>query len=576
MRIERVEVLGFRSFRDLEVFDFTSTPGVVKFSGRNEDEPELGANGAGKSSLWEAVYWCLHGKTSTGLRGPEVSTWTAGTGVYVLVRIAGRVLVRTWSGKEIASLKLDGEEVTQDEVIAWVGLDAHQMLHCSYMAQHTASFLDLGAQAKTDLLASVLQLDQWSDRAKSAKERASSIERDLHALAVEASKLQGELETLERVDYAASRKQWEGERTKRLDDYRMTLATARKASLPSLDELARHADLLARMQVARDRLNECMRVTTRAADRLQAIKAAVKATKCPTCGRAWDKHTGERPSDESLQDALAARDDARSAEDEADVVAKEAERRFRAIDEEHKRLATLADAARRAHKETLAALTLEEERVNPFDEMEAQARKSIAVARQRFASKQEEVQLLEASLKRVEYWVNGFKDVRLFLVAEALTHLEVEVNSALMQLGLREWRIRFAPDSETKKGDIKRGFSVLIESPNNQRPVPWAVWSGGEAQRLRVATAMGISNLISAYTGFVPFVEVWDEPSTGMSLEGITALLEAFDQRARHEGRQVWVVDHRALEAGAFSETVTAVKQSGTTRLERESITQGE
>ena len=174
------------------------------------------------------------------------------------------------------------------------------------------------------------------------------------------------------------------------------------------------------------------------------------------------------------------------------------------------------------------------------------------------------------------HWVQGFKDVRLFLVAEALLQLEVEVNSALESLGLVGWSIHFAPDSETKAGATKRGFSVTVLSPVNERPVPWQVWSGGEAQRLRLAASMGLSNLISAYTAFEPFVEVWDEPTNGMSKEGIADLLTAMQERAQRYKRQVWVIDHRTLDAGLFQQTVTAVKAGGTTTLQRTDHEAGE
>jgi DNA repair exonuclease SbcCD ATPase subunit len=183
---------------------------------------------------------------------------------------------------------------------------------------------------------------------------------------------------------------------------------------------------------------------------------------------------------------------------------------------------------------------------------------------------------IEAAFEATVQWVQAFKDVRLFLVAEALLQLEVEVNSALAQLGLADWGIRFAPDSETKAGAVKRGFSVTVLSPNNERAVPWQVWSGGEAQRLRVAASMGLSNLIAAYTGYKAFVEVWDEPTNGMSSQGIADLLTAMKDRAERDGKQVWIIDHRALDSGLFQQTITAVKCDGTTTLRRNENGQGE
>jgi DNA repair exonuclease SbcCD ATPase subunit len=214
----------------------------------------------------------------------------------------------------------------------------------------------------------------------------------------------------------------------------------------------------------------------------------------------------------------------------------------------------------------LAALKAAE---NPFTAFAEQKVVRMAEYKEDLRSKVGLLADIESLLSQTEYWVKAFKDVRLFLVAEALQQLEIETNSALVELGLHGWAIKYSPDAETKSGTVKRGFTVLIESPTNSRPVPWAAWSGGERQRLRVAAQMGLSNLITSYTGADSFIEVWDEPSNGMSEQGIADLLSALASRAQSNRRQVWVVDHRSLASGLFDASVLAVKSGGTTILEQ-------
>ena len=158
------------------------------------------------------------------------------------------------------------------------------------------------------------------------------------------------------------------------------------------------------------------------------------------------------------------------------------------------------------------------------------------------------------------FWVRGFKDVRLVLIAEALDQLALEVASSLSALGLAGWGLSFEVDRVTKSGSVSRGFNVFVQGPGNDRQVPWESWSGGEAQRLRIAAQCGLANLIRSSTGASIALEVWDEPSAGVEAAGIADLLEALRTRAEAEKRQIWVVDHHALGSAAFDGTVLVKK----------------
>jgi exonuclease SbcC len=171
----------------------------------------------------------------------------------------------------------------------------------------------------------------------------------------------------------------------------------------------------------------------------------------------------------------------------------------------------------------------------------------------------------QARLRMLQYWVKGFKELRLYLIAEAMQQLEIEVNSCLSQLGLRNWKILFEVDKETKSGDLRKGFNVKIISPHNSAPVPWESWSGGESQRLRIATTMGLANLIKTSTGSTFNLEVWDEPTQHMSEQGVMDLLDSLAERSRSLNKQIWIVDHRSLGYGDFDSIKTIVKSAKNT-----------
>jgi DNA repair exonuclease SbcCD ATPase subunit len=202
---------------------------------------------------------------------------------------------------------------------------------------------------------------------------------------------------------------------------------------------------------------------------------------------------------------------------------------------------------------------IEKER-NPYDELLREQVRGIDQARDDLESLQARLDASNARFAMLTMWVRNFKEIRLQLIAEALDQLEIEANNEITALGLINWELQFDVDRETKSGSVARGFTVHVISPHNDEPVPWEAWSGGEAQRLRVGAQAGLSNLIRDRTGADIPLEVWDEPTQGLSEEGVLDLLDCLAARAKREDRQIWVVDHRSLGYGGFDGTATVVK----------------
>ena len=61
-----------------------------------------------------------------------------------------------------------------------------------------------------------------------------------------------------------------------------------------------------------------------------------------------------------------------------------------------------------------------------------------------------EINTKQALLANTQYWVSGFKEVKLMLINDILAQLEIEVNNNLYQLGLVGWKIEFASEFVNK------------------------------------------------------------------------------------------------------------------------------
>ncbi|MCK5235666.1 MAG: hypothetical protein KAR06_01670, partial [Deltaproteobacteria bacterium] len=170
-----------------------------------------------------------------------------------------------------------------------------------------------------------------------------------------------------------------------------------------------------------------------------------------------------------------------------------------------------------------------------------------------------------------KYWIKGFKEVRLFVLSEVLQEFEIQVNNALQKLGLPDWTIKLAVDSETKSGTVRKGFSVLVKSPMNDDLVPFECWSGGEGQRLKLAGTLGLMDLIASRAGADWNIEIFDEPTAWLSEEGINDLLDVLKDRSKSTGREIFVIDHRNFNTfGGFDGSINVTKDASGTSLEVE------
>ncbi len=207
-------------------------------------------------------------------------------------------------------------------------------------------------------------------------------------------------------------------------------------------------------------------------------------------------------------------------------------------------------------------------RQNPFGGMVKVLSKTMAELQQGMATLTAELAVINEDHAAVDFWVAGFKRVRLHVVETTLRQLEIEINNNLTSLGLVDWLVKFDIERETKAGGIAKGFLVFIHAPNKAEPVRWEAFGGGATQRLRLAGNLGVANLIMERAGLVSQVEFYDEFSQHMSAIGIEDTLELLHARAHDLERKIWIVDHHSLDFGGFTGVLKAVKTGKGSKLQ--------
>ena len=578
MRLISLRLENFKSFRKLTTFTFPEGAGLFFLRGENREELRLDANGAGKSTIWDALTWLFYEKTVRGLRAGDVCSWGVKGGARVELDFEAEgiyyTLTRTWrpnswklwshyEGITDSDWKPDTDLVKDPDnpVLADLRLTYDVWLNCVVIAAAEPMFLDLKAEAKAQLFSSILNLDRWLDLSAKASKRAAEQDRVTRGLESDLARLEGQLKQLEDRGDADRAAEWE----KRYKELKQDLIERYEEA----DVREHHANVVQREQerILQDMNADYKRmqeVQRDAQEKLALARAELKQASvilndtCPTCGQ-----------------EIHATDEMRAVLKEAKAKENEV---IRALDAHHRGMDDLlgqihrqeskVSDARLEHSQAervIDRLADEADRLqkdtNPYSEAaERQADQRRQVERQRSRAL-DELEDSESLQRRYAYWVTGFKEIRLAQIAEGLQELEIEVNSRCVELGLVGWALRFSVDKETKKGTVTRGFSVMVESPSNEGPVPWEAWSGGETQRLRQAGQMGLADLARSRLGVPREVpEIWDEPTQGLSAQGVTDLLDCLAARAIAEGRQIWVVDHHSLGYGSFDGVTTIYK----------------
>ena len=61
--------------------------GVILVIGRTNGENATSSNGAGKSSIWDAIVWCLYGKTIRNVEADAVINERSSGGAKVVLKL---------------------------------------------------------------------------------------------------------------------------------------------------------------------------------------------------------------------------------------------------------------------------------------------------------------------------------------------------------------------------------------------------------------------------------------------------------------------------------------------------------
>lgn len=583
--IESVSVSSFKCYIGV-VLDFPVEPGLFHLTGRNRVEPRLGSNGVGKSGLFDAICWCFFGTSVRGERASDVQTWGTDEPPQVIVIITvdtlPHVIDRTGSPNR---LLLDSVEVGQDTINQLLGRSRERFLHSvlfgqSVPGQNVDLFIDLSVPERGALMDEVMQFGKWAELSRIAGSKATTVRQSIAELQRLVAYYNGQKssELTRSQELRAASRQWVTEQATRFqsidNDIDKTnnefvhltrrLSQHNAIPMPDLDGWQRvHDDTNRQIINLRHDISHIDKATA-----FLAFEVLATDRVCPTCrqyvSEEYDLVTRERLNSDAArmrQDVLSlettlsnARLQLQSARDQIAEHTRQQNHLNITLIAVHTRLQTLQENRVQLHQD------------NPYTAHAHAARNAVSAASVAIADTENQLTIATQQLTEYEYWEGAFKRVRLFLIRRTLVLLEVETANAAAMLGIGHWKITFRTEAETKSGTIRPG--IHIEAMNRTGQGNYKSFSGGESQRVRLAVSMGLAGLIQSLSGVVYTTEVWDEPMSWLSPEGMEDLIQCLHQRSELTGKSIWLLDHQPLNY-PFDQVWEVTKEADGSVIER-------
>lgn len=613
MKINRLYIQGFKSFTKEQLLDINNLDnGLIFVSGENKVEPKLGGNGVGKSALFEALSFVFFGKTSTNLKAGDIKNWYSTEKCAVTIEFERNgeqhTLTRTWNPN---TLVLDSRTVAQDEVNDLIGMNFESFSYSVFISQFGQKFLDFTPSEKLNIFTSILEdkLKEWDTFVDKATLNYKSYTEEVSEIRNSISELNGKLSILEKNDYSKLSEEWENSHLEKIKNIIDTISINKavlegyskelKEKNKELKKLGEDFDesvldeIEENIKKYTNQGNEYAKTISGLNTEIRMINKDLKdlqelGNKCPTCKQKVDGKVIKTETDilkeqisntEELLNGFIKKEKeiAKSLSNEKNKKVKEIEKlnkQEREINDLDKEVTVLEnDIVNCKDRIDYNSIELEKEKnnKNPYIDMISDNDSKVKMLKRKLLYQEEELDRTKRLVEIYKYWQKGFKDIKLMLTSEALDEFEIEINNNLQNLGLADWKVKLLVDTETKSGSVKRGFNIFVKSPVNENLVPFDCWSGGEGQRIRIATTLGLVDFISNKRGSLWNILVLDEISRHLSTSGIEDVIYLLRNKALENNMKIFYIDHKDLHTyGGFTSTINIIKDDKGSKINYE------
>lgn len=578
---------------------------LVLVLGYSIDGGQADSNGVGKSSLFEAICWCLYGKTYKGISHDDVvnNRCKGGTRVELSLVIDDETLTvirhRKHSKHKNKLLIFKGDKnVTpfsqkDAEIVleSLLPLSYNAFKHVCYFGQGMADkFLALNDSGRKHLLEELLGMEAYTSAEKRAKLVCKEFTNRNIRLAGKKEVLERNIEAEEaklvafessKAESVAEINKQRGALDKDLDTLEVSVLTAET----QLEVRGKRKDLFSdQLEDAQTELKDLERKESRLESKkmestvtLCALKRTMKKVselqQCSECEQ-------EVPEDHTL---------ARLAElqkevEEHDLATNGIQHKLDELETPITDQVELVEALE-AKLESIDVVTplIELNRTKGLIKRNKEIRGELALReaaitapsqglREALQASQEDLVVVDDELAQIalekpyyDFWEKGFSTtgVRSLLLDDVITYLNSRINHHSRAISDGEISIQLAPQTKLKSGDLREKMSVKASTGG----AGYKAASGGQQRRMDLAVHFALSDLTSTITGHRVNLLICDEVLDCIDETGTDAILSMLEEKTRRE-MTVFLIDHTDAVKDNVNKILVVSQENGVSTTE--------
>lgn len=529
MQIQKVKINNFYSFKEAEI-DFSNYNGVVRITGINKDS--AGSNGAGKSTIFEAITWGIFGKTIRKSTEDALVNFKYNTNCFVELELHKNGVgdIKIYRSKRPTSLTLmiNGEAhtkanatETQKYIEQIIESDYKSFLAAIVFGQHSdTSFLECSPEEKRAIIRNCFNLDDLFSKRNAVKEIKSAVTAEMKVFDALQKSTQEEMLKVEKL--------LPGNKYKLVD-------------LPPLDDvLEAERKISERKTKVLSANNEISKLKKDIQKLNQTISKGVyeENSECPICKS--DYTTSQ--SGEQLKEAIENRKDLSAALEDLNF---KVQTMLQEV-EDLKPKYTSSEWAKYNEKNNL--IKQSEYHVNRYNEL-----------KEKNTEQQEKLKALDQKLEIMKFWEKAFSEQGMikYLIRNILDYFNLKCNEFLSILSVGQFKISFSDE--------------LIETiSNNGAETKYISLSGGEKRKVNLAIMLALQDLSSKISKIDCNLIFFDEVSDNIDDLGIEAVYNLLNTlRNQYTNKVILLITHNNHLSSLFSESqeITVVKNKGISKI---------
>jgi DNA repair exonuclease SbcCD ATPase subunit len=534
MQLNKIEIHNFLSIKEATV-DFDSYGNLVRIIGKNFDTKPTGSNGAGKSSIIEAVMFALFGKTIRTTNDKSLKNYHTKGKCRVVLTVNGDTVIERIKKPSRLAVTVGDENCTKESMKATQQY-LEQILNINHQVflasivfgqQNSSNFLTATPEEKRAIIQNFLSVGDLFKKRSTIKSLKSGYLADkkinltLHNDgSSKIEKLDKKIKKLRKLK-KQSKSIFTPEQFKFIFSHSLSEIQEKERAFHEKD--LEYETAITHREVLRERIL-----------RTHSIAKGLKETNCEHCGELSTANTNKL---KELEDDM-----------------QEWSNEERAKVKEIQKLGKDVDAMR------IPVTVSEFESVEKFKEVDTEIKILNKQLRAEKALVKKYGDLSTDAQKHYDlmrYWEYAFSEVGLikYVIRNILDYLNERCNSYL---------------SSITKGNFSIKFDDSLDETiyNNGNESHFDSLSGGEKKRVSLAVMLGLNDLLLLTGKERSNIIFFDEVAESLDEDGVKGLIELIHQLTKH--KKLFLITHNEylnslLEE--YSETLTVVKRNNLTKI---------